>query len=206
MSSLRYNNLNTSNLTSSNDLRLCSQATQLTAASMKKKFIPKEKIESRICSPENIKRTLSPIVIKIPYEDDKHRLRYKKSKIVMKDKRDTIRVPRFQIGAPMFSSENHFSSRNQKEKSYLSPEINIPRSRSILKKRRTLTLESNLSSKRRDTSNNKVRFGSEAVPVVQVFKVKSYKNEYKEMQQKYEQQRIENEKQKTVCSGVCIIF
>ena len=129
-----------------------------------------------------------------------------KSKIEMKDKRDTIRVPRFQIGAPMFSSEKHFSSRNQKEKSYLSPEINIPRSRSILKKRRTLTLESNLSSKRRDTSNNKVRFGSEAVPVVQVFKVKSYRNEYKEMQQKYEQQRIENEKQKTVCSGVCIIF
>lgn len=203
MSSLRLNNLNTSNLTSSNDLRLCSQSTQLTASSMKKKIIPKEKIISRISSPE-IHKSLSPLVIRIPYEDEHQRRRFKKSRLVIQEKKN-FRIPRFTIGAQMFSSEN-FSSRNQKGKSSLSPEIQIPRSKSILKKRRTLTFESNLSSKRRDTSNNKVRFGSEAVPVVQVFNVKSYKNEYKEMQEKYEKQRIENEKQKTVCSGVCIIF
>lgn len=200
----------------SQEMPTASQSTQITnITSTKTHKSYREKIIDIETTPTNSSnniKILPSMVIKIPLNDPTSKQRYKKSRIFLKEKRNELRIPRFTIGAPMFGSPSDREVRqivHQKPKMQIpSPEIQIRRSKSILKKRRTITLESNLSSRRKGESplSRTVKFGSEAVPIVKVYPVKSYRNEYKEMEKEYEKERMNKEKTTTVCSGVCTIF
>lgn len=200
----------------SHETPTASQSTQITNITyVKSRNNHKQKIldnEATPSSSSNNIKVLPSMVIKIPFNDPNSKQRYKKSRIFLKEKINELRLPRFTIGAPMFGSPSDMELKQivkpKSKMDLLSPEITIRRSKSILKKRRTITFESGLSSRRKGESPSvrTVKFGSEAVPIAKVYPVKSYRNEYKEMEKEYEKERLNKEKTRTVCSGVCTIF
>ena len=130
-----------------------------------------------------------------------------KTRVFLKQKEGTAKSRnKTQIGGKLFERRSNDDRLNCKERlSTLSP-VTLVRSKSILKQRqRGGSVNSHKNNEGSRSCRNKVTFGSDSVPIAEVIKVKSYREDVMKVKKEYEKQKIENQQQQAVCSE-CSLF
>lgn len=130
-----------------------------------------------------------------------------KTRVFLKQKEGTTKSRnKTQIGGKLFERRSNDDRLNCKERlSTLSP-VTLVRSKSILKQRqRGGSVNSHKNNEGSRSCRNKVTFGSKSVPIAEVIKVKSYREDVMKVKKEYEKQKIENQQQQAVCSE-CSLF
>ena len=162
-------------------------------------------------TPLQKKRTVNHFNKRIPsiviYNNELSVQNGSKTRVFLKQKEGTIKSRnKTQIGGKLFEVRSNDDRLNCKERlSTLSP-VTLVRSKSILKQRqRGGSVNGHKNDEGGRSCRNKVTFGSKSVPIAEVIKVKSYREDVMKVKKEYEKQRIENQQQQAVCSE-CLLF